>query len=83
MSRWLWNICEVLAGIAVTAFVIVPSHYEIEFVKGFYAGNPLLCVLWVVFVTAFLIAAIIHAIKERQEKKAKAASVQASFDRFR
>jgi hypothetical protein len=83
MSRWLWKICEVLTGVVLAAFVIVPSHYELEFVKGFYTGNPLLCVLWLVFGAALVIATIIHAIQERQKKKAKAASVRASFDRFR
>jgi len=83
MNRWLWKIGEILAAVMVAAFLIVPSHYEVKFVKGFYAGNPLLCILWLAFVGMFFIAAIIHAVQERQKKKAKTASVRASFDRLR
>jgi len=39
MGRWLWKTGETIVAPGIIVFVLIPSHYENEFVNSLYATS--------------------------------------------
>jgi hypothetical protein len=77
VNRWLRTMSRCLLALMTGILVVVPSHYEIEFVRSFYSNSPAFCMLFLIAVVALVIITVWLARpwpNENQQEKPQAFS---------
>jgi len=69
LNRWVGELCGRLLFMMLVILVLVPSHYEIAFVKYLYHDNPALLVLTLVTFITLVIGTIWLIPRRRAENE--------------
>jgi hypothetical protein len=79
MKSFIWHIAEILTGVVVVVFVLVPSPMEDGFVRKLYENNPIFCVVLLAATGILTAVTFTHrAIETHRNKKAKKADAVSS-----